>query len=117
MKFENMVSFTEIDYNDPITEFSENYKKSHPERMVLLSEYKKEIAVFSGLGYRIDWTTPHDCGCSHCNHDTEEHGDFFYRIEEAEEFRSSLKLDPYNEDIDIVEFHYIRAVKQIEVKK
>ena len=117
MTFESMISFTETDGN-PITEFSDSYKKIHPDWIKLIEEHKDEIAIIHGQGFKVKWTQTHDCDCDLCEIEEENNSKFFASEEEAENFVDELKECPIdNWDIKKKsDKYFIKAVKQVPVE-
>lgn len=116
MTIETMISFTELSRTEPLLDFSDRYKKEYPDRMALIEEHKNLISVITGMGYEVSWVAPHDCGCDKCNCDEDEHEEFFYSKEEAEDFINDLKEDFDNEEIEISDgIFFVKAVKQKKI--
>lgn len=117
MNIDSMISFSELSYDKPLTDFSDMYKKNYPDRMAMITEHPDKIKVITGTGFEVSWVTPHDCGCDRCNHDEDEHEKFFYNKKEAEKYISDLESDCDNDEIEISDgIFFIKAVKQQPVK-
>jgi hypothetical protein len=112
MDFDSMISFSEFSYKEELKFFSEDYQKRHPDRIKLIEDNKDKIAVFSGSGFEVLWTEPHDCGCEYCYHE-QQGSKFFENKEDAEKY--VRKIEKYDEfdDIELIDgIFFVKAVKQ-----
>lgn len=113
--FETFISCMEISAGKRLIEFSEWFKKCHPEQLEIIEKHKNAIAVISGSGFDVRWSEPHECDCEYCECTGEKESKFFTKKEDAEKQVSNLKKYDSNLDIRIVEnIYYVKAVKQEE---
>ncbi len=116
MEIKDFISATEYDRSKPILEFSDFYIKSHASDILIIREGVKNgtIALITGKGFSVEYETPHDCDCQHCEKTTD-HIKFFLNKEDAEKFLEKIqkKYDPDYWDSEIDDnVYFIKAVKQ-----